>query len=208
DDELSHVVHALIAAARGDERTTANAIRDFAHAAAGGPTSLRCATVLFDLDPSLRELADAWQHRMWSRPDWHVVHASLAWSQATVEPPDERALAALERFRSEAIPTGRGACWAWNGADSLAGWCNGSAGFVHLWLAANDLALAEDAAWHAWETRDDETSLCCGPAARALALDALYRRTGDRAWRIRANALASRVSPRGAGARALVIAAL
>jgi serine/threonine-protein kinase len=208
DDELSNVVHALIAAARGDERTKCSAIRDFARVA----TSLRAVTVLLDEDPALRELGDALHHRMWisagPSPHWSVVEASLAWSQATVEPPDPRALARLAQLRDEAIPTGRGVRWSWNGADSLAGWCNGSAGFVQLWLTANDVALAESAAWHAWETEDDDTSLCCGPAARALALLALHRRTGDRVWRDRANILAGRITPDAIGVKALVIAAL
>jgi Protein kinase domain/Lanthionine synthetase C-like protein len=214
-DAFDFTIHALIAAARGDERTTSAAIREFVRCAPVTAESLRCATVLLDFEPSLREFGDALQHRLWPSAHWSVAQASLAWSLATVEPPDPRALAALERFRAEAIPTGRGARWPWNGSDSLAGVCNGSAGFVHLWLTAHealgdpaDLALAIDAAWHTWETRDDEPSLCCGPAARAHALVAIDRATGDRAWRERAQSLAAHVIPDARGMRALVVAAL
>jgi serine/threonine-protein kinase len=80
----------------------------------------------------------------------------------------------------------------------IGGWCNGSAGFVHLWLRAfsayghpDHLELAHGAAWNAWEAQDGAVeSLCCGLAGRAWALLAMFRATGDAAWWTRARALA------------------
>ncbi|MFN0180574.1 MAG: lanthionine synthetase LanC family protein [Gemmatimonadales bacterium] len=82
----------------------------------------------------------------------------------------------------------------------MPGWCNGSAGFVHLWLAAGRatgrsefLALAEGCAWDAWEGDDVENaSLCCGFCGRSYALLAWYRHSSDDAWLRRAVDLARR----------------
>src|SRR6185369_14324894 len=79
----------------------------------------------------------------------------------------------------------------------MPGWCNGSAGFVHLWLTANEVFaedrfadLAEAAGWDAWDGAEDEGfDLCCGRAGRAYALLALHRATADDAWLRRARSL-------------------
>src|ERR1051325_4714584 len=82
----------------------------------------------------------------------------------------------------------------------MPGWCNGSAGFVHLFLAGRSLfeaprylELAEGAAWNAWEDVQDEAyDLCCGDAGRSYALLAIHRVTGEDAWLQRAVRLAER----------------
>jgi serine/threonine-protein kinase len=91
---------------------------------------------------------------------------------------------------------------------TMPGWCNGSAGFVPLWvLAARELGdspwreLAEGAAWNVWEAPDLTASLCCGLAGRGYALLHLYRHLdrdyrdgGGREWLDRARALADRAA--------------
>jgi eukaryotic-like serine/threonine-protein kinase len=81
----------------------------------------------------------------------------------------------------------------------MPGWCNGSAGFVHLWLQAHAVLghaewerLAEAAAWSTWDAgEEDSIDLCCGLAGRAYALLAFFRHTGDRTWLERAMRLAN-----------------
>ena len=80
----------------------------------------------------------------------------------------------------------------------MAGWCNGSAGFVFLWtLCATHfgeepwLRLAEASAHAAWAGRADAVSLCCGSAGSAYAMLNLYRATEERSWLERAHALAA-----------------
>lgn len=80
----------------------------------------------------------------------------------------------------------------------MAGWCNGSAGYVFLWTAAaqvlgddSHLDMARGAAWNAWESAQREGSLCCGLVGRAYALLELFRVTGESVWLDRACDLAS-----------------
>ncbi len=83
----------------------------------------------------------------------------------------------------------------------MAGWCNGSAGFVFLWtLAQRQLGdpvfhpLAEGAAWNAWEDPGGPANLCCGFAGRAYALLNLYKNGGGEEWLARARDLAERAA--------------
>ena len=94
----------------------------------------------------------------------------------------------------------------------MSGWCNGSAGFVFLWLLAYEqfgvsgyARLATGAAWSTWDG-DAEYSpdLCCGLAGRAYALLAMHRHTGDREWLTRATVLAERAVAVSTGAAAEV----
>ncbi|HTQ80038.1 MAG TPA: lanthionine synthetase LanC family protein, partial [Thermoanaerobaculia bacterium] len=110
----------------------------------------------------------------------------------------------LAELAAAAEPWGRGLRWRWNGGgvSSMPGWCNGSAGFVHLWtLAHRELGeprfaeLAEGAVWNAWEGPESGGSLCCGGAGRAYALLAWSRHLGgDRRWLARAQTLADRAA--------------
>jgi len=83
----------------------------------------------------------------------------------------------------------------------MPGWCNGSAGMVHLaciahrTLGDDRLAeLAEVAAWHAWEGGEGPVDLCCGYAGRAYALLELHRQGGSPKWLDRARVLAERAT--------------
>jgi hypothetical protein len=136
-----------------------------------------------------------------------LLYATLRWCRAAGTPRPaglERRLAALA---AAAQPSGRGLAWPWLGADgdvaveAMPGWCNGSAGMVHLFtLAAEELGdpcwrrLAEGAAWNAWEDPAGGGDLCCGLAGRAYALLALARAGAGREWFARACALAGRAA--------------
>jgi serine/threonine-protein kinase len=82
----------------------------------------------------------------------------------------------------------------------MAGWCNGSAGFVQLfslaWEAYGNKSFLETAigaGWDVWDSRKIRAyDLCCGLAGRAYSLLTLYRCTGDVAWLNKARRLAER----------------
>jgi serine/threonine-protein kinase len=140
------------------------------------------------------------------------LYAALRWCRAAGEAPPAGLAARLAELAALAEPWGRGLRWPCIGEDgshlgSLAGWCKGSAGFYFLWDEAlrhfpeeggpGFARLREGAAWHAWEGPDEGPDLCCGVAGRSYALLSLFRRTGEAAWRARAEALAERAA-RGA----------
>lgn len=83
----------------------------------------------------------------------------------------------------------------------MPGWCNGSAGYVHLWTTAHVATgdgrweeLAERAAWDAYLTPTTITQLCCGLAGQAYALLAMYRHSGRAQWLTLAGELAARAA--------------
>jgi hypothetical protein len=131
-----------------------------------------------------------------------ILFALLRWQEATGEPTaDPLVPARLAELAGHAEPVGQGLRWPWvdNSAGTSAtmpGWCNGSAGLVHLWSLAHrtlghpDYAdLATRAAMDAWEEPRGSADLCCGTAGRAYAMLDLYRHTGDGVWHDRARAL-------------------
>ena len=133
-----------------------------------------------------------------------VLHALLRWCNASgARPPSwtQRRLRELERLGTR---DGRGVRWPWRDtfdapAMSMAGWCNGSAGFAHLWTLAHStfgdsryLELAERCAWTAWQEPAEAWDLCCGTAGRSYALLNVYRHTGARSWLERAHLLAAK----------------
>lgn len=161
------------------------------------------------------------------------LYATLRWCQAAARPLPAGLGARLGELADSAESWGRGARWRWHGqplAEAhglaapaaprwMAGWCNGSAGMVHLWtLAARTqalspeshpataprgriaagsdrwLQLANAAAWHAWEADDQVESLCCGLAGRAYALLDLYQAGAGVEWLDRARILADRAA--------------
>jgi serine/threonine protein kinase len=133
------------------------------------------------------------------------LYSSLRWCRAAGRPLPVRLPDRLAELADLALPWGRGARWRWYGdgrrAGFMSGWCNGSAGFVFLWTLAhrtlNDpryAALAEEAAWNAWEDPGREASLCCGLAGRAYALLHLHRHGGGPEWLERARDLAGRAA--------------
>lgn len=134
-----------------------------------------------------------------------VTFACLRMCAAAGLPLPATMVARLQRLSDAAEPAGRGVRWPWisdarQGAPVYqAGWCNGSAGFVHLWLLAwrmlgeaRFLELADGAAWHAWEQSNGSADLCCGYAGRAYALLEMHKHVRDPIWLRRAVALAER----------------
>lgn len=135
------------------------------------------------------------------------LYASLQWCRASGSPPPSRLKDRLDELGACARPWGRGLRWRWHGAESrwglgsMSGWCNGSAGYVFLWTLAHRMlgdpayeALAEGAAWNAWEDPGRNASLCCGLAGRAYALLNLYKHGGGPEWLARARDLTERAA--------------
>lgn len=72
----------------------------------------------------------------------------------------------------------------------LANWCNGSAGFIYLWIAAHRLFqqsryldCAIKSARHVWENPAKIDSVCCGTSGQAYGLLTLGRYLGETRWR-------------------------
>ncbi len=179
-----------------------------------------------DPPPELRTLGDRLLAGLWEeidelppiaecaeRPNLGMAHgwagtlyASLRWCRAAGAPLPAGLPARLSELADLARPWGRGLRWRWyaeSGGDfgAMAGWCNGSAGFVFLWTLAGRmlgdpryLELAEGAAWNAWEDPVRDASLCCGLAGRAYALLNLHRHVGGPEWLERARDLAERAA--------------
>jgi lantibiotic modifying enzyme len=81
----------------------------------------------------------------------------------------------------------------------MASWCNGAAGWVHLWAAAaislksdHYLGMMEAAAEHTWTSEEKGWTLCCGAAGRAYALLKAAQVSGDARWIERARAVVTR----------------
>ena len=132
-----------------------------------------------------------------------VLYALLQWAFVTNGPVNPLLSDRLEQLGALAQPTGRGVGWpvsapSRRGLDGMRGtWCNGAAGYLHLWLLAHELTnnprylkLATETAWTCYEAERAAADLCCGSAGRAYALLRLFRHTSDRVWLSRANELA------------------
>lgn len=138
-------------------------------------------------------IAHGWAGLLYTTLRWHVV--------ARDELPPHL-VDRLTQLIDSALPTGRGLSIPWReglgeNSGTMPGWCNGTAGLVHLGCLARrvigedaHLALAEGAAWDAWEAGGELVNLCCGLAGRAYGLIALHQLTGDAAWLKRAKTLA------------------
>jgi len=137
------------------------------------------------------------------------VYATLLWCDISRTDAPEGALRRLRELAVLAEPWGRGLTWPWAlavGTDAayMSGWCNGTAGHVHLWTLAHRLLgdpscldLAIGAGWDVWDAPDGAGTLCCGLAGRAYALLSLHRATGDRGWLARARVLGERAAAHG-----------
>jgi len=134
-----------------------------------------------------------------------VLYALLQWCRASGDAIPAALPGRLEQLAACATRVGDGLLWKRridehehrHTADFSASWCNGAAGFVHLWTTAHGLLLAPEylafargAAATAWSGNAMGADLCCGAAGRAYALLALYRHTREDAWLERAKALA------------------
>lgn len=135
------------------------------------------------------------------------LYALLRWSEASATPPPAGVDERLAQLGELARPAGRGLRWPHaagaTASDTAlsASWCNGAAGFVHLWTLAHRLygdesfeRRAQLAGWGAYEGAPGSGDLCCGFAGRAYALLALYKHTGDTTWLTRARVLADQAA--------------
>ena len=121
-----------------------------------------------------------------------LLYALLRWLDATGANRPATIEHRLCELADCAQLTRRGARWPVQSQSppiSLPGWCNGSAGYVHLWTLAHRiyrepryLDLAERAAMDALEGSGGGNALCCGFAGQAYAQLNLYQHTGDRCW--------------------------
>ncbi|HEX5719882.1 MAG TPA: lanthionine synthetase LanC family protein, partial [Thermoanaerobaculia bacterium] len=130
------------------------------------------------------------------------LYATLRWCRSAGSPQPPGLEERLAELAGCGRSWGRGLRWPWRDSGAspgshMPGWCNGSAGFVHLWTLAsrelNDpswMAFAEGAAWNSWEASDRNASLCCGLAGRAYALLDFWRHTREQIWLERAKDLA------------------
>jgi serine/threonine-protein kinase len=137
------------------------------------------------------------------------LYAILRWCESSgVEVPDgmDRRLGELAAL---ATPIGSGLRWPVaigpqrRGSSLWSSWCNGAAGFVHLWTSAarhygeqlySDMATG--AAWASYQAPFASADLCCGLAGRAYALLNVGKHTGDPRWVERARELADRAAAR------------
>lgn len=136
-----------------------------------------------------------------------VLYALLRWRQVVNKPAPGVLEDRLRQLAGHAQFTRRGARWpvqSRSGSVSLAGWCNGSAGHVHLWTLAHRvyreyayLDLAERAAMDAFEQSGGGHALCCGFAGQAYAQLSLYQHTQDRRWLEQARVLTSKACALG-----------
>jgi serine/threonine-protein kinase len=121
------------------------------------------------------------------------LYSILKWRDATREAIPEAVVELLHKLATYAHPVDRGLHWPrkWptKRPDYLGSWCNGAAGFVHLWLTAFHkladpywLSLADSAAWACWDANDQGGDLCCGTAGRAYSLLEHYKATGNYDW--------------------------
>jgi eukaryotic-like serine/threonine-protein kinase len=140
-----------------------------------------------------------------------VLYATLCWRRSLGRDLPGSVLERLDQLARCAEPFNRGFRWrrqlaagaGGRGCDYLPGWCNGSAGFIHLWTLAwrhccekRYLQLAEGAAWDTWESPEGSADLCCGLGGRAYGLLNLYKLTGEADWLDRARLLADRAAAR------------
>ena len=191
-------------------------------------TLLACSTLLEALSAAagktaaIRELGESTLASLWEQVEWArlespgiahgwagILYASLRWCRAAAVPPPPGLPERLDTLAARAEPLGRGLHWPqpevpdgrrW-APEQISGWCNGPAGFVHLWTLAHQrfhrpeyLALAESSAWSAWEGPARVPDLCCGMAGRAYGLLNLYKHTGAPEWLERARRLSQRAS--------------
>jgi eukaryotic-like serine/threonine-protein kinase len=128
--------------------------------------------------------------------------ATLRWCATTGAPRPAALEDRLDQLAVLAVPAGAGLRWPWatDVEATMPGWCNGSAGFVHLWTAADAAyrdsrwaGLAERAGWDAYVT-PAIAQLCCGLSGQAYGLLELYRHTGERRWLTAATELAERAA--------------
>lgn len=145
-----------------------------------------------------------------------VLYAMLRWCRSAGSPAASDLENRLDQLADWASPSSGGLCWErkirpeWqrDSTDRSGGWCNGTAGMIHLWTRAHQvfgderyLQLAEAAARHVVAMPVGIGQLCCGLPGQAYGLLNLYKHTGERQWLNQARALgfeSVRISPASA----------
>jgi eukaryotic-like serine/threonine-protein kinase len=130
-----------------------------------------------------------------------ILFATMRWCCSSGTPLPNKFGERLEQLSELAEYVGRRARWRCvirenhceNGGMHTAGWCNGSSGFVHLWILAHRMlrnskhgVLAERAGFDVAESKGPIGNLCCGYVGQAYALINLYKNTLDKFWLKRA----------------------
>jgi serine/threonine protein kinase len=139
-----------------------------------------------------------------------ILFTTLTWCTVSGTPHPGNLEERLAQLAGMAERSGRGLRWKWSirqsgnippGEAYMPGWCNGTAGFLHLWtlalrvLGSPEYArLAEGAALDCWESESPIGNLCCGFAGQAYGLLNMYKNSGDIAWMHRAQALTERAA--------------
>lgn len=139
-----------------------------------------------------------------------ALYATMRWCSSSGETLPGSVEGRLRQLAELAEPDGRGARWKrklrkkghrGQSYEYVPSWCNGTAGFVHLWTLAHAtfgdpdyLELAEKAAWNTYEDPTFLGDLCCGLSGRAYALLNLAKSTGEAGWLPRAREFADRAA--------------
>lgn len=127
-----------------------------------------------------------------------LCYGALRWHSATGTDPTPKIRDRIDELSELGIEYRNGIRWPYSTKDDFSsnGWCNGHAGFVHLWIEAAKayqddryLNLAEAAAISTWQDREGVASLCCGSAGKAYAFMSMYNASNDRRWLSRAEVM-------------------
>ncbi|HKR67178.1 MAG TPA: lanthionine synthetase LanC family protein [Thermoanaerobaculia bacterium] len=131
------------------------------------------------------------------------IYAALRWCESSGDALPPRLVERLHELAAMRHAKGRGIYWrklvdSEPNEAAIPAWCNGSAGYVFLFVLAHKmlgdeqwLELATRTAWNCWDEPRGVTTLCCGTAGRAYALLNLYKHTGATEWLSRARQLAN-----------------
>lgn len=129
-------------------------------------------------------------------------YAALIWSETSGRPLPITIETTLDKLFNYAQDMGRGVRFPVRRNQSssfMESWCHGTPGYIHLWAAAyrafhktTYMQVLERCAWTTWDSEGLGNSLCCGDAGRGYAFLSAWRHTGDRAWLVKAEAIADR----------------
>jgi serine/threonine-protein kinase len=137
-----------------------------------------------------------------------ALYTTLRWCRLAKMSVPEWVAPRLDELAGRARFEGESAKWkrpstpgVGDAGEYWAGWCAGSAGYVHLWTLAESMlrnkqyaALARAAGLAAWDDQTTPGDLCCGYSGRAYGLLNLYKHTGEAVWLDRARELAERAA--------------
>lgn len=139
------------------------------------------------------------------------IYSALKASEVLGHAPGPSIRRGLDALAARAVPVARGVAWPGTvhpvsgqpvTADHAPGWCNGSAGFLILWIIAARLipdprfqSLAKAAAHYTLGHPDRTPNLCCGLAGRAIALSKYADWMGAETWRRAAQRMAATCGP-------------